>query len=152
MKSFDAIIVGGGIIGLSIAYQLSRRGQRQVLLLDKARAVGAGSTGASSAVCRYRYSLDAMVTLARDGIEAYRQWQAFTELAAPRAAFHNDGVLWFTGEDRAFAPREHQRMAALGIATEVLDDEALAERFPALNRSTQAPDLRTGEVPASAGG
>ncbi len=145
MRTFDVVIVGAGIIGLSTAYQLGRRGRCSVLVLEKGRAVGAGSTGASSAVCRFRYSRDDMVALALDGISTYRDWQAFTELKAPRASFNHDGVLWLTGEDREFAPREAERMSKLGIAAEVLYDDDLAERFPSFSRRVRMPDLETGE-------
>ena len=70
------IIIGAGIVGLSAAYQIARRSSLSVLVLEKSRTLGAGSTGASSAICRHRYSQDEMVTLARDGILAYRNWFA----------------------------------------------------------------------------
>lgn len=146
MKQYDVIIAGAGIIGLSIAWQLARRCDLRIAVLDKGAGVGEGSTGASSAVCRFRYSLDEVVYLARDGINAYRHWADFTGLKSPRAAFVPDGVLWLPGSDTAWAPREHARMQALGIATEVLDDEALAERFPAINPCVLTPDFTTGEA------
>ncbi len=85
MATYDVIIVGGGIIGLSTAWQIARRSSLKVAVLEKGAGVGEGSTGASSAVCRHRYSSDAMVTLARDGISAYRHWAQFAGLADPAA-------------------------------------------------------------------
>jgi glycine/D-amino acid oxidase-like deaminating enzyme len=82
---YDITIVGAGIIGLSIAFQLARRSNLKILVLEKGAAVGEGSTGASSAVCRTRYSIDDMLHLARDGIAAYQDWQTFTGLSNPRA-------------------------------------------------------------------
>lgn len=145
MTSPDIIVVGAGIIGLSIAYQIARRNAARVLVLDKAGAVASGSTGASSAICRYRYSLDDMILLARDGIHAYRQWRAFTELTAPRARFENVGVLWLTGTDTQFGPRGRERLHRFGIPAEVLDDDDLRRRFPSLSRCTRSPDIETGQ-------
>lgn len=150
--SFDVVIIGAGIIGLSTAWQLARRSRLRILVLEKGAGVGEGSTGASSAVCRYRYSLDTVVQLARDGIHAYRHWGEFTGLREPTARFEQDGVLWLTGQQRGWAAREHARMQGLGIATEVLDDGDLAERFPALSTCTLAPDLETGEEHDCIGG
>lgn len=144
-KNFDVIITGAGIIGLSIALQLARRSTLRILVLEKGAAVGEGSTGASSAVCRFRYTLNDMVALARDGIHAYRHWNEFTGLKEPAAQFHNDGVLWIPGDDRNWADAEHARMAELNVATEVLDAADQKERFPALSTCTVAPDLVTGE-------
>lgn len=148
----DVVIVGAGIIGLSIAWQLARRSPLKITVLDKGAGVGEGSTGASSAVCRFRYSMNEMVHLARDGIDAYRHWQAFTGLAAPRAQFHNDGVLWLPGEDREWALTEHRRMQALGIATEVLEDDDLRQRYPAFSQCIIPPDLISGEPHPCRGG
>ena len=152
MATRDVVIVGAGIIGLSIAWQLARRSDLGITILDKGRSIGEGSTGASSAVCRYRYSTDDMVRFARDGIDAYRRWQEFTGLLDPAASFRNTGVLWMPGEDREWADREHARMQTLGIPTEVLDDDGLAERFPSLSACVIPPDLETGEEHDCRGG
>ena len=144
MKQHDVIIIGAGIIGLSIAWQLARRSKLSILALEKGAGLGEGSTGASSAVCRHRYSLDHMVELARDGIALYRDWQAYTGLAAPRAGFHNDGVLWLSGTDTEWAGREQQRMGQFDVRCEVLDDAELGRRFPGFNPCMLAPDLETG--------
>ncbi len=145
MKTYDVIVVGAGIIGLSIAWQLARRSNLSVLVLDKGTGLGEGSTGASSAVCRHRYTLDCMVELACDGIAAYRDWHNFTGLASPRAVFHADSVLWLAGQDPDWAARERARMKTFGVRCETLDDLALVERFPAVNPCVLCPDLETGE-------
>ena len=144
-NSYDLVIVGAGIIGLSIAFQIARRSTLKIAVLEKGLGVGEGSTGASSAVCRFRYSLDEMVALARDGISAYQHWQDFTGLGDPRAQYNNEGVLWLPGSDMQWADVQHQRMTALGIATEVLDEQELRRRFPAINPCTLAPDLESGD-------
>ncbi|MDJ0653334.1 MAG: FAD-dependent oxidoreductase [Xanthomonadales bacterium] len=145
MENRDIVIVGAGIIGLSIAWQLARRSGLKITVLEKGAGIGEGSTGASSAICRHRYTLDDMVLLARDGINAYRNWQDFTRLSDPAAEFHNEGVLWMPGDDATWADQEHERMNQIGIATEVLDSQGMAERFPALNNCTITPDTETGQ-------
>ena len=152
MQKYDVVIVGAGIIGLSIAWQLARRSPLRIAVIEKGAAVGEGSTGASSAICRVRYSNDEMLQLARDGIQAYRHWGAFTRLGNPAADFHEDGVLWMPGGDRDWADKERLRMQSFGVAAEVLDDDGVAERFPALSTCTLAPDLETGEDHECVGG
>ena len=152
MKHYDVVIAGAGIIGLSIAWQLARRSKLRIAVVEKGAAVGEGSTGASSAICRVRYSIDETLVLARDGINAYRHWGAFTRLRDPAAGFHQDGVLWMPGSDRDWADREVKRMQDFGVAAEVLGDGDIAERFPALNTCTLAPDLETGEGHDCVGG
>lgn len=140
-QTAQVVIVGAGIVGLSIAWQLCRRGVRDIVVLEKGAGIGEGSTGASSAICRHRYSKPEMIQLAQAGIDHYRAWTAFTQLATPRAQFVNDGVLWFTGADRDWSAREHTRMQKLGVRTCVLDDQALGDAFPALNTCTQTMAL-----------
>ena len=41
----EVVIIGGGVVGLSIAYHLARRGMTDVLVLEKESMVGMGSTG-----------------------------------------------------------------------------------------------------------
>jgi len=152
MKSYDVVVVGAGIIGLSTAWQLARRSNLSIAVIEKGAGLGEGSTGASSAVCRHRYSSDAMIELARDGISCYRKWNAFTGLSAPQAVFQPEGVLWMPGGDVCWAPRESERLRSFGIQAEVLDDAALREAFPALSTCTLAPDLETGEPHGCSGG
>jgi len=152
MKQYDVVIAGAGIVGLSIAWQLARRSTLRIAVVEKGAAVGEGSTGASSAICRVRYSNDEMLRLARDGIRAYRHWDAFTGLAEPAARFQQDGVLWMPGGDREWADRELGRMRSFEVASEVLDDDDIAQRFPAISTCTLAPDLETGEAHECVGG
>lgn len=151
-RNFDVVIAGAGIIGLSIAWELARRSKLRIAVLEKGAGTGEGSTGASSAICRYRYSMDEMLRLASDGISAYRNWPAYTELSQPRAVFQNDGVLWMPGSDASWADTEHARLQRFGIASAVLDDDDLSERFPAFSTCTIAPDTETGEPHECRGG
>ena len=124
----------------------------RVLVLEKGHSVGEGSTGASSAVCRHRYSREEMVNFARDGIFAYRNWSSFTGLKHPRAKFQQHGVLWMPGSNTSWAEKEHRRLQALGIATVLLDDDGLTERFPDLNCCRLSADLETGHEHDCIGG
>ena len=140
----DIIIVGGGIMGLCTAWQIRRRSDVKILVLEKGRGLGEGSTGASSAVCRHRYTLSEMVELARDGINAYRDWPAFTGLLHPRAQFHQDGVLWINDRGRTWAEQERDRMRHLEIGAEVLSSQDVRDRFPAISTCLTPPDLIEG--------
>ncbi|MFV1989332.1 MAG: NAD(P)/FAD-dependent oxidoreductase [Acidimicrobiales bacterium] len=144
-ETADVIVVGGGIVGLSIAYQLSRRQAGRVIVLEKGSAVGQGSTGASSACLRLRYSNTEVIQLALDGLNTYRDWQTFTRLDKPRAAAKRTGVLWTLGEDEATVISERDRMLSLGASALALSVDELAERFPAISPCSHPLDL-TGET------
>jgi sarcosine oxidase subunit beta len=129
----DVVVIGAGIVGLSIAYQLARRGGGRIVVLEKGAGVAEGSTGASSACIRLRYTHDEVVRLAQAGMQIYRRWPEFTGLPSPRADFARTGVLWMLREDRATVESEGNRMAALGARVLVLDADAVRERFAVLS-------------------
>jgi sarcosine oxidase subunit beta len=64
MNSFDAIVIGAGVIGSSVAYHLARLGAKHVLVLDRTQ-IGAGTTSQSSGILRTHYSVRENVELAK---------------------------------------------------------------------------------------
>tara|TARA_B100001964_G_scaffold244736_1_gene327534 strand:- start:539 stop:1786 length:1248 start_codon:yes stop_codon:yes gene_type:complete len=142
----DVVIVGAGIIGLCTAMQITKRSSLSVVVVEQSRSLGEGSSGASSAVCRHRYSYNEMLLLARDGINAYRHWPEFIEAAQPLAQFQNEGVLWLADMGDSWASSESRRLEEAGIRSSILDAEQLKDRFPALNPCSLTPDTRSGEA------
>lgn len=140
----DVVVVGAGIIGSSIAYQLARRGVG-VVALDKANGPAEGSTGASSSICRAKYTSPQVVRLASHGLAAFGAWSEFTGLAGPRSGLQNVGVLWIMGSDRVSVETDVSRMAAQGVAVEGIGPEQVIDRWPALSTCSARFDL-TGEV------
>jgi glycine/D-amino acid oxidase-like deaminating enzyme len=142
--SWDIIIAGAGVIGLSAALAIARRSRLSILVLEQAASLGAGSTGASSAVCRFRYSQPAMIELARDGIAAYRNWDEFLGLADPLARYFTIGNLWLgrTPDDYS---GDVEALTRLGVRADYLDDDGARELFPCLNPCPVRPDFETGE-------
>jgi glycine/D-amino acid oxidase-like deaminating enzyme len=54
VETVDIVVVGAGIIGSSIAYQLARRTSDRIVVLDKGAGPSEGSTGAPSAIVEPR--------------------------------------------------------------------------------------------------
>ncbi len=129
----DVVVVGAGIVGLSIAYQVARRSALRVLVVERAAGPAEGSTGASVALIRQRYTHDEMIRLARDALGVYRAWPEFTMLAQPAGRFHAIGCLWMLGQSAAEAEADAGRLRRHGADVHVLDAGRLRERFPALS-------------------
>src|SRR2546429_19527 len=70
-ETTDIIIIGGGVIGTSIAYHLARRGEGQILLLER-QAICNGTTGRSGAIVRQHYSNDFSIRMATTSCFASR--------------------------------------------------------------------------------
>ena len=78
--AYDAVVIGAGIIGSSVAYGLAAGG-RTVAVVDKNPAAGYGSTSSSSAVIRTFYSTLEGCALAWDGLHYWTGLRDF--LGAP---------------------------------------------------------------------
>lgn len=138
----DVIVVGGGIVGASIAFQIRRRTDIHVLVLDKAAGPAEGSTGASSSISRCRYTHPEVVRLALHGQRAFRSWAEFTGLEDPRSEYRETGLLWLIDG----AVTDARRLAAGGVEVDVLDPGELRAMFPSLSDCRAKFDL-TGEDP-----
>jgi sarcosine oxidase subunit beta len=71
----SVVIIGGGVMGLSTAYHLARRGVRDVVLLDK-DALGSGSTCKAAGGVRAQFSDPVNITLGARSLETFRDFSA----------------------------------------------------------------------------
>jgi sarcosine oxidase, subunit beta len=144
-RTADVVVVGAGIIGSSIAYQLARHGAGDVVALDKGAGPAEGSTGASSSICRCRYTYPEVVRLAYHGLQAYGSWTEFTGLSQVRSGLQRVGVLWMMGETRDKVELDAGKLVSQGVGAEVIGPADVMEQFPMLSTCTAPFDL-TGEV------
>src|SRR6478752_2257715 len=94
----DFLIVGGGVIGTSIALALARRRAGRVLLLEKSY-LGAGSSGKSGAIIRQHYSNRLTAAMAQKSL---RVFEHFEDVVGGPPVFTRTGmVLIVNARDRA---------------------------------------------------
>ena len=138
----DAVIIGAGVIGAGVAYELSRRGLTTVSV-ERLPGAGQGSTSASSAVVRFNYSTRAGVAMSIEGLGYWLRWREY--VAAPAEApvpeFVQCGMLVFkvpgSNHERAVA-----HFDALGVPYEDLGLHELERRFPHLDARRFGPPAR----------
>jgi glycine/D-amino acid oxidase-like deaminating enzyme len=140
-RTADVVVVGAGIIGSSIAFQLARHGAGTVVALDKGIGPAEGSTGASSSICRCRYTHPEVVRLAFHGQEAYGNWSEFTGLDRPRSGLNRVGVLWLMGESRETVGSNAAKLTGQGVAAESIGPEDVVDLFPSLSTCAVPFDL-----------
>lgn len=127
-NTFDVIIIGAGIMGCSAAFQLAQRGLA-VAVLEKG-AIGAGSTGHSSAIVRQHYSNE---LTARMALHSLRVFQNFEEQVGGECDFKPAGfVIMVAAQDQAGLEVNVAMQRRLGIQTELLSPQALREIVPGL--------------------
>ena len=131
MDAADVLIIGGGIIGLSIAYHIARRGACRIILLERADRVGTGSTAKATGGIRHQFSTEINVRLTQLSHPAFERFE--DEMGEP-VDFVQHGYLFVTARaDRAEVMRSGlQLQQHLGVPSRwVIPDEA-ALLFPDL--------------------
>jgi sarcosine oxidase, subunit beta len=73
-KLADVVIVGGGIVGASIAYQLTKAGCCDVVILERESSQGKGSTGKSMGGVRAQFSTPVNIAMSLYSIPFFRDF------------------------------------------------------------------------------
>src|SRR5687768_2204301 len=92
----DVVIIGGGIMGASLAFHLARAGLK-ALLLEKT-FLCAGGTGKSTAIIRMHYE---NVPEAQMALASYRTYTNFDDVVGGDCGWTRTGVLWLAGQEHA---------------------------------------------------
>jgi len=71
----DVVIVGGGCMGASIAYHLAERGMTDVVLVERERQLGTGSTGRNAGGFRHQFSDPANIALSKESIALFKRFE-----------------------------------------------------------------------------
>ena len=126
----DAVVIGGGIMGASIAHFLGKLGYGSVVLVEKSRLCG-GSTQYSAAHVRQHYTNEVAIRLA---VRAAGMFARAEEELGGDVGFVQDGYLVIAPPEEEQAIRDvvplQQRC---GVETEILTPEQVHERWPELD-------------------
>ena len=128
----EVVIVGGGVIGASVAYHLAARGCTDVLVLERAATLGAGSTGRATGGFRAQFATPVNVALSLLAREKLRR---FRDEVGADAGYQPCGYLFIATAARQLAAlRAAQRVQrAAGLAeAEELDVDGVLARNPAV--------------------
>ena len=123
----DILIVGGGVIGTSIAWSLARRGVGRVVLLEKS-FLGAGSSGKSGAIIRQHYSNRLTASMARKSLRVFEHFDDV--VGGPPVFTHTGMVLVVNQKDRVGLESNIAMQRELGIDVNLVTPQALADIDP----------------------
>ena len=125
----DVIVVGGGIVGTAIQYELARRSIPS-MLFERGR-VGRGDTGRSAAIVRMHYTNPPVVRMALRSREIFRDWAG--EVGGP-PVFTAAGWLFLVPPDEVeTAVRNVTMQRAEGVIVDRLDPADLASLVPGVS-------------------
>jgi len=127
----DAIVIGAGVIGASIAYHLAVLGARNVVVLERG-TIGAGTSSQSSGILRTHYSVPENVELARRSWQVFELFAAYLEDDEASAGLVRCGYLIAAPDGPKLAPLQDALAAqqAQGIAVHTLTPHEAAQRLP----------------------
>ena len=130
MSTADVVVIGGGVNGLSTAFNLAKLGAGKVVLLERGE-LGSGASGKSGALVRMHYTNPYESKLAYESLKIFQNWanevggdcgwapQGFVEVVAP--GFE---------DDLAANIRDQQE---IGINTRIITTDDLQELYPEIN-------------------
>jgi len=124
MRPAAVAVIGGGVIGASVAYHLAARGRREVVVLDRGGGPGTGSTGRATGGYRAQYGTAINVRLS---LLAREKLLRFADETGVDPGYVPAGYLWLAASaaelDALRAGREIQHAEGLTEAVEVLPDD-----------------------------
>src|SRR5579864_4900613 len=94
-RTADAIVIGGGIAGMSTAYALAKSGLRRVVLLER-ESLASGATGGSVALIKVHYTNPWDAKLALESSRVYANWSG---VIGGECGFHRTGYLLLLAHD-----------------------------------------------------
>jgi sarcosine oxidase subunit beta len=130
-RSADIVIIGAGAIGASIAYQLGRRGARDVVVLER-DAIGAGSTSKAAGGIRVQFATRVEIELSLRGIAFFKRFE--DEMGVP-CDFHQEGYLFVITDEPTLARFRDNVMLqrSMGADVRVIAPDDARALVPSLN-------------------
>ena len=128
MKS-EIVVIGGGVVGASVAYHLTQRGARDVLILEREPQQGMGSTGKATGGVRAQFETDINIKMSLYSLGFFNDWEVDCEYE-PR------GYLFFatTSEQLDYLKRNVEKQRELGVKdVEIVDAQTIQKIVQGMN-------------------
>jgi sarcosine oxidase, subunit beta len=126
-ETAECIIIGGGVMGASIAYSLGRQGAGRVVLLER-QALCNGTTGRSGAIVRQHYSNDFTIRMARESLHIFT---SFADRIGGDCGFVNTGMLVIVDEEGSDTLRNSVALQQeQGVNTQLIRPEEIGVVAP----------------------
>ncbi|MGB0013558.1 MAG: FAD-binding oxidoreductase [Candidatus Sulfotelmatobacter sp.] len=147
MQTADVVIIGGGIVGSSIAYHLTANGCRDVLVIERESAQGKGSTGKSMGGVRAQFSTPVSIQMSLYSIPFYA---SFEERLGYPCDYRPQGYLFCATSDRhmAYLRTNFSQQVSMGLKdVQLMAGDEIRNLFPQL----RADDIVGGSFCSSDG-
>ena len=125
----QTIIIGGGVVGASVAYHLAERGCRDVLILEREEGIGRGSTGRATGGVRAQFETEINIKLSLYSLDFFRDWDVY-------CGYEPRGYLFVATDERQmeFLKICCERQMEVGYPeVQILDQASVKDMVPGLN-------------------
>src|SRR6266567_2935431 len=132
MRTAEVVIIGGGIVGSSIAYHLTAAGCKSVLVIERESSQGKGSTGKSMGGVSAQFSTPVNIQMSLYSIPFYA---AFDQTLGYPCGYRAQGYLFCATSDQqtAYLRTNHQCQVRLGLKTaRLISADDIRGMFPQL--------------------
>ncbi|MBX3244507.1 MAG: FAD-binding oxidoreductase, partial [Acidobacteria bacterium] len=129
MKRSEIVVIGGGVVGASVAYHLTERGAKDVLILERESEQGLGSTGAATGGVRAQFETDINIKMSLYSLDFFKSWEFDCE-------YDPAGYLFFatTDEQMDYLRENVATQRELGVRdVEIIDAAEIKKLVPFLN-------------------
>jgi sarcosine oxidase subunit beta len=129
MKKAEIVIIGGGVVGASVAYHLTQRGAKDVLILESEPEQGRGSTGKATGGVRAQFETDINIKMSLYSLDFFKNWEF-------DCAYEPRGYLFFAtkNEQLDYLKRNVEKQLSLGVKdVEIIDAKTIGEIVPGMN-------------------
>ena len=130
MQTADVVLIGGGIVGSSIAYHLVSAGCKNVLVLERETAQGKGSTGKSMGGVRAQFSTPVNIQMSLYSIPFYA---SFEERLGYPCDYRPQGYLFCATSDKhiAYLRANYEKQVAMGLKNvRLVGGDEIRSMFP----------------------
>ncbi len=132
MQTAEVVIIGGGIVGSSIAYHLAAAGCTDILVIERETAQGKGSTGKSMGGVRAQFSTPVNIQMSLYSIPFYAD---FDERLGHPAGYRPQGYLFCATHEKhlAYLRTNYLKQVAMGLKeVQLITADEIRNRFPQL--------------------
>ena len=136
-ETAGVVVVGGGVVGASVAYHLAEAGASDVLVLERGARQGSGSTGRATGGVRAQFSTPVNVRMSLHSIEFFRR---FEEATGHACGYLPRGYLFAATSERQFEYLKAARDVQAGEGLEGV------ELWTAARVARAVPGMLTGDV------
>ncbi len=142
-QSVDAVIIGAGVIGTAVGYELAKKGWKTVNI-DRNPVAGYGSTSASCAIIRVHYSTYDGTAMAYEGFKYWENFQEYLEAENQDglAKFIQCGCMVYKADANKKLETIIARASDLGVPFEEWTPDQIKEHLPFVDTSRFTPAKR----------